>query len=226
MLAPGTHQGRILLNNGGAQTEIPLIVRVHPFRFPDAPTLHFGGWDYTDGESCYEINPENRAPALAHWREHFVDSPWATAAVMPHGRHGPDGRMVAEPSTARFDTWLSRWPAARQYCVFAAVGSNFDAFTPATPQFETAVANWIRFWAKHAAARGLKPDQLALLLVDEPLTTEQDRIILAWARAVRAAGTGVRVWEDPLHEAPAKASQEMMAACHVLCPNRWQSAGQ
>jgi hypothetical protein len=42
---------------------------------------------------------------------------------------------------------------------------------------------------------------------------------LAWARAVRAAGTGVRIWEDPMHADPAQANPEMMAGCHVLCPN-------
>jgi hypothetical protein len=220
LVAPGTYQGRIRLNTGGAQTEIPLTVKIHPFRFPDAPTLHFGGWDYTDVECNYEINPGNRAPVLTHLREHFVDSPWATAAVLPQGKHGPDGRMTEAPSTAQFDEWLRRWPAARQYCVFVAVGAAFESFRPGQPQFDTAVGDWIRFWAKHAAECGVKPEQLALLLVDEPLSAEQDRIILAWARAVRAAGTGARIWEDPLHEDPTKANQETMAACHVLCPNR------
>jgi len=61
---------------------------------------------------------------------------------------------------------------------------------------------------------------LALLLVDEPSQAKQDAIILAWAKAIRAAGTGVRIWEDPCHGDPAAANQEMMRACDVLCPNR------
>ena len=219
-VAAGRHEGRIRLEGAGTKAELRLAVRVHPFRFPDQPTLHFGGWDYTDADRHNEIHPGNRALVLAHLREHFVDSPWATAAVLPRGKHGSDGRMVEPPSTAAFDEWLRRWPAARQYCVFAAVGRNFGPFSPATPPFEAAVGDWIRFWAKHATGRGVKPAQLALLLVDEPLNADQDGIILAWARAVRAADTGVRIWEDPLHPDPAKASQEMMAACHVLCPNR------
>jgi hypothetical protein len=89
-----------------------------------------------------------------------------------------------------------------------------------TAAFEKRVAGWIRFWAEHAKRRGVKPEQLALLLVDEPTEAGQDAIILAWAKAIRAAGTGARVWEDPCHGDPAAASQEMMRACEVLCPNR------
>ena len=99
-----------------------------PLRFPDRPTLHLGGWDYTDAEQQYGINPANRAEVLAHLREHFVDSPWATAAVLPHGKPQADGSMTVLPETARFDEWARRWPNARQYCIFASVGTSFDAF--------------------------------------------------------------------------------------------------
>jgi hypothetical protein len=47
-----------------------------------------------------------------------------------------------------------------------------------------------------------------------------DAIILAWAKAIRAADTGIRVWEDPTYHDMTKANQDMVAACHVLCPNR------
>jgi hypothetical protein len=195
-------------------------LHVYPLRFPDAPTLHVGGWDYTDTDAHYEITPQNRAAVIAHLREHFVDSPWATAAVLTPGQYDANGNMTAEPDTTNFDRWLERWRGARQYCVFAAVGECFDNSEMGTSAFNKKVGAWISFWAQHAQRRGLKPQQLALLLVDEPSQPEQDKIILAWAKAIRSANTGVKVWEDPCHRDPSSANQEMMATCDVLCPNR------
>lgn len=219
-IAAGLYQGQIQVAGGGNTLEVPITVRVYPMRFPDVPSLHLGGWDYTDVERQYEINPTNRALVLGHLREHFVDSPWATAGVMPRGQHAADGRMTTPPATAPLDTWLQRWPAARQYCVHVAVGDAYGSFKMGTGPFQTAVGDWIQFWAEAFRKRGLQPEQVALLLVDEPQNAQQDRIILEWAKAIRAANTGVKIWEDPLHEDPAQANQEMLAACHVFCPNR------
>ena len=88
------------------------------------------------------------------------------------------------------------------------------------PEFDAKVREWVTFWANHMKKCGLKPGQLCILLVDEPAEAKRDNIILPWAKAVRAANTGVKIWEDPTHRDPAAANQEMMALCHVLCPNR------
>ena len=217
---PGVHNGSIHLSAEGIELKVPLCLHVYPLRFPDQPTLHVGGWDYTDLEAQYEITPQNRDGVIAHLREHFVDSPWATAAVLPHGRYDAEGNLVNAPDTAHFDRWLQRWPGARQYCVFAAVGDGCDGSPMGTPAFDRKVGDWIKFWTAHAQRHGIKPEQLALLLVDEPSEPKQDEIILAWARAIRAANTGVKIWEDPCHADPTAANQAMMRACHVLCPNR------
>ena len=68
-------------------------------------------------------------------------------------------------------------------------------------------------------AKGLQPEQFALLLVDEPDEPWMDERILAWAKAIRAADTGIRIWEDTNHRDMDRANQEMIDACHVLCPN-------
>ncbi len=208
-VAAGTHRGTILLRGDGFEQALPLEVRVSPLRFPDRPTLHVGGWDYTDADTRYEVTPRNREALIAHLRERFVDSPWATAAVLP-----------ADRDTSRFDRWVARWPDAGRYCVFAAVGDGFQGAAAGTPAFDQGVGGWIGFWADHARKRGLHPSQLALLLVDEPHDAAADRLILAWAKAIRAAATDVKIWEDPTHRDPAAADPEMMARCDVLCPNR------
>ena len=217
---PGLHEGRMVLAGQGATLEVPLSVRVSPLPFPERPTLHLGGWDYTDAERTYEITPENRAAVIAHLREHFVDSPWADAAVWPTGRFDGQDQWAATPDTARFDEWLRRWPNAGRYCVFMSVGSEMAGARMGTPQFQKRVGAWIRFWEEHSQQRAVQPEQLAVLLVDEPHSAKEDAVILAWAKAIRAAGTGVKIWEDPTHDDPFAASQEMLAVCDVLCPNR------
>jgi hypothetical protein len=206
---PGTYHGAVVLRSATGEQQLPLDVKISPLRFPQAPALHVGGWDYTDAETHYEITPLNREAVIVHLRARFVDSPWATAAVLP-----------ADRNPANFDRWLARWPKARQYCVFASVGEKFCGAAPDTPEFAQQVGAWIKFWAGHAIQRGLQPQQLAVLLVDEPHEAHQDEIILAWSKALRAAHTGVKIWEDPTHVNPATANQEMMALCDVLCPNR------
>jgi hypothetical protein len=208
-LKPGTHRGAISLTSGKTKLRVPLTLRVFPLRFPDQPSFHLGGWDYSDAIKGRDVTPENRDAYIRILREHFVDSPWATGGVMPFNQ-----------DTARFDEWLRLWPGARQYCVFASVGEEIGRAKMGTPEFDVQVREWITFWTGHAKQRGLKSEQLLILLVDEPAEDHRDNIILPWAKAVRAANTGVTLFEDVCHIDPLRANQEMIKLCHILCPNR------
>ena len=218
----GTHAGEIVVASAEhGEQRLPVEMRVFPFAFPARPTLHFGGWDYTNGTGNRGVNLENMEQVIAHCLEHFVDSPWATSAVMPYGEYDETGAMTTEPSTAAFDEWMARWPDAANYMVFSAVDSKIHTFTQGTPEFNKAVGEWTVFWAKYMESKGKKPEQLALLIIDEPHQAEQDETILFWAKAIRGMDTGIRIWEDPIYRGDmTKANQEMIATCHVLCPNR------
>jgi hypothetical protein len=216
----GTHEGVVEIQAAGQRFTVPLRLTLYPLRFPDWPTLHFGGWDYTSAKGVYGVTEENRDAFLEHMREHYVDSPWARNAVTPQGRYDAEGNMTTPPDTAAFDKWHDRWPWARQLCVFTNVPRRFNGGTPGSPRFDRAVGEWMRFWANHMRKRGLEPHQLVWLLVDEPRTPAMDARILPWAKAIRAAGTGIRVWEDPNHADMSDADPEMIALCDVLCPNR------
>lgn len=218
-LKEGVYQGKIMLSSSAAKLEAPLTLHVYPFVFPDQPTLHLGGWDYTDSDASYDITPENRDEVIGYLREHFVDTPWGRSSVLPFEKCGAND--LCQFDTTSFDLWMERWPNARQYCVFMSVGTELGSSKMGTPEFETKVKRWIAFWAKHIESRGLKPQQFALLLVDEPRTLEQDEIVFQWAKAIHAAGTGIKIWEDPLHEDPSRVNQEMFALCDVLSPERW-----
>ncbi|MCC6695147.1 MAG: hypothetical protein IT365_05910 [Candidatus Hydrogenedentes bacterium] len=214
------HRGEIVVAQAGQEPlRVPLAVQVYPFRFPDQAKLHCGGWDYTDQPAMYGVTPENREPLIAHLRERFVDSPWGTSAVLPYGAYNAEGHMIEKPDTAHFDAWIDRWSGAAQYCVFAAVAEHLNSMPMGTAPFEQAAREWFTFWAGHIRVRGLKPEQFAVLVFDEPHAHEHDAVIKAWAAALRKAETGIRIWEDPTYADINGADPEMLALCDVLCPN-------
>ena len=215
-LAPGTHE--IMVKAGGQP--LPFTIHVYPFRFPDRPTLHMGGWDYTNMPRFYEATEKNRDALVKMLRAYFVDSPWAINTALPFGKYDGAGEMAAPPDTANFDAWRQLWPDARQYCVFAAVGGKLEQWDMGTPEFNRAVGDWAKFWAQYMRDAGLNPAQLKVLLVDEPYENKMDAVITAWAKAIHASGAGIRVWEDPTYRDMADATPEMLAECDVLCPNR------
>ncbi len=215
-LSPGTHT--LMVRVGGQP--LPLTVQVYPLRFPDRPTLHLGGWDYTNVMKYYEVTEKNRAALVAMLREYFVDSPWAVNTALSFGTYDTAGAMTTQPDTANFDAWRQLWPYARRYCVFAAVGGTLGQWPMGAPEFDRAVGEWALFWAQYMRNAGLDPAQLMVLLVDEPDNVDADAVITAWAKAVHASGAGIRVWEDPTYQDMGKAMPEMVAQCDVLCPNR------
>lgn len=219
----GNYKGQInIVEPEGNAREIPLTFRLFPFAFPEKPTLHVGGWDYTDSDAMYGVTAKNRDAFIAHLQERFVDSPWARLWVLSFGRFDPSGHFIQKPDTSRFDTWIARWPNAGRYFIFLAVVNSLDDSKIGTDAFMSKVKSWIDFWVNHAGTKGIKPDQLFLLLIDEPSRNEQDRIIIEWAKAIRAAQPKVMLWEDPTYLKPEKSLPEMMSTVDVLCPNRVQ----
>ena len=211
------YSGEIVITNGLGS--IPVKLRVYPFTFPDRPTLYLGGWDYTDQDDRHEVTPDNRTAFISHLREHFVDTPWATGTLMPQGEYDGQGNMIREPSTENFQKWLTRWPDARNYYVFVAVGKRFASFEMGTPPFSKAVSQWITWWVDALAEWNIRPQQLGLLLVDEPHSVEQDRIIIEYARVIEMAQPKVVIWEDPTWREPWKATPELfeLTVLHHAC---------
>lgn len=219
-IEPGVYAGRAIFSGGSTTLAAPVNLHLYPMRFPDKPTLKFGGWDYTDVPRSLGVTEANRAELVAHLKEHYVNAPWATSQVVSRGIHGADGHMTSPPDTKAFDSWFALWPDATQYCVFAAIDGTFGSWTTGAPEFDAAVGDWSRFWSEHAASKGIDPAKVCLLLYDEPHAPEQDAIIIAWAKAIRAGGAGVSVWEDPTYDQVSESQQVMAAQCQVLCPNR------
>jgi len=227
-IEPGSYRGKVAIDD----RSVPIRLQVHPLRLPQETTLLLGGWSYTNAERMYGVTPENREALIEHLREHGVNAPWATRAALPWGTFDDEGNLVKPPDTSNFDAWIKRWPGAKRYMVFVAIGSyrnvsdTFLGSKVGTPVFSRKVGQWIGFWADHMRERGLKPSQLGLLLVDEPNRKEQFDVTTAWAKAIHKAAPDVLVWVDAMPQ-ELETCREMMAAVNVLVPNRasWLQKG-
>lgn len=220
-LPPGRHAGTIRVRvEGGPSAELPVELRVFAESFPPSTRLHVGGWDDTDSDDHYDLTPANVAPLIAHLRDRGVDSPWGMAQALAFPKLDASGRITAAPDTARFDRWIARWPGARRYLVFVNGKDDIAGVRRGTPGFAPAVGAWLRFWADHAKKRGVRPEQISLLLVDEPHRSDQEERAVAWATAVRAAGTGVGVWSNPTREDPSEIPIALLDSTDSLCANR------
>lgn len=217
----GKLDGRIsLTTDAGDHAKVNLQLRVLPIDMPEHHSLHVGGWDYTDVEQRYGVNPKNRDIFISHIRERFVDMPWASRFVMPSGEFDKAGRMVKPPDVSNFDKWLERWRGASRYYVFLSVGNSFEGAKVGSEEFERKVGEWIRFWWEHAKSKGLKRGQFGLLLVDEPNTPEEDELTIAWAEVIKHAAPDVVIWVDPTWREPEKMNPRLPEVVDVLCPNR------
>lgn len=225
-LPPGEYNGSIALVPGSLK--IPISLKIYPFNFPDRPTLHLCGWDYTDMDKIFDLTEQNRSPLIQHLRERFVDTPWATSGTMSSGQYDKDGNMTEPPDAGNFKKWIERWPAAQNYFVFVNAQSSFAGLEMGTPPFKSALSNWITWWVKKMSEWRIKPEQLGLLLVDEPSTPAQDKTIVEYARIIKKAQPKVVIWEDVTWTDPTKADPELFGVSDTLCPNMpmWIEQGQ
>jgi hypothetical protein len=205
----------------GASLRAAVSLKVFATPYPDRTTLHVGGWDYTDKDGFLGLPPDTAASFIETLRDLNVNSPWATAAVMPVPGFDAVGHFVRPPDTSRFDRWISNWPGAAGYYVYLSVGDTIgNVRTSEGVRFTTAVGDWITFWVTHAASLGLRADQLSVLLVDEPVSAVQDARIAVWGRAIKAAQPQVNIWEDPNVRDPASAQFQLFDVSDELALER------
>lgn len=224
----GLHRGKVVFEVPGlASQQVPVQMRIWPLEFPRQTTLYLGGWSYTDVPSMYGITPENKAAMLEHLHSHFVNAPWATSGVMMKFAFDKSDPAKIQLDTRQFDDWIAQWPAARRYLVFLAVGDyssntmpSFAGVTIDKLEFRQRVATWIHAWVEHLRTKGIQPNQLGLLVHDEPNEGTNVAGLVAWAKAIRAAEPEVLIWEDPVYDNPYEAPRELFEVSSILCPNR------
>ncbi|MBU0607168.1 MAG: hypothetical protein KKI08_04740 [Armatimonadetes bacterium] len=215
-----TYSGQIEITPAvGNKQTVPLKLVVYPLRFPDQTTLCLGGWDYTDADAMYGITVENRAAVVEHLQDHLVNTPWAGGSVMWAVQVDDNGQIKEPVDTTRFDNWVKLWPDARRYMVFLNCGQQFGGSKIGEQGFGLKVGAWARFWAQHMRELGKQPEQLGVLIYDEPHNKQQYDLIVAWANAIEAAAPELTTFEDPQPTEYVDAPV-MFEAVDLLCPYR------
>lgn len=176
--------------------------------------------DNLKGQPNRYKTPGNVDVNMAMMRDLYTDSPWASSNVSPKGaRFDADGKLLNADALnfSVWDAWVKRWEGARNYCVFLNVGNSFDGEPNGTRRFDAKVGLWMTAWVRHIERQGLKPEQLVILLIDEPENQTQADVSVAWANAIRAANLGVMLFVDPFYADPQKGDPELFATHDILC---------
>ena len=224
----GEYSGQVTVTAPG-QPEIvmPIKLKIYPFSFPERSTLSLGGWDYMSSNGMYGVTPANMPALIEALSEYYVDTPWASRSVLPTGAEFDGrGRLVSELGFTTWDRWVSRFPNARHYAVFMRANAtpDFHGEPLGTERFSRMVGDWITAWVEHLATQGIEPSRLSLLIVDEPGKPEQTKMIVAYARAMKAVQPEVVIWLDPRYKDPGSEDPELWKLCDVLCPNTYVTA--
>ncbi len=244
-LRRGTVSGKLLVYRatragyGAKLVEPPiplaLSLRVEPVDFPKHPTLSLGTWDYTNHPPYHrDLTAENVQAAIADAKAHFHDAPWATNNVMPWPKkENLDDQGDLKPESldySRFDKWFNDWKDyARRYMVFSNVPTHMVGRPMGKPEFDKLVGQYFKAWEAHLRKLGIKPNQVALLIRDEPHAESQHEHIIAWAKAIRAATDFFCIWEDPTDKKLGTPAQNrMLELCDAICPNLgiWNRLGK
>lgn len=220
-LPVATHRGEIVTSVTGKELRIPFSVRVSPVKMP-RPRLALGMWDYTSGNGHYGITAKNLEASIAQMQSYGVDTPWATSWTLPWpsaGDYDVENQLINPLDFSIFDQWVKRWPKARRYFVFANVQRTFANATMGTPLFEARVGAWAKALSAHMRELGLQPQQLGILLVDEPKNEEQDERIAEWSRIINAVAPELTLFSDPIWHRPDQVkNQAAFTNMDILCP--------
>jgi hypothetical protein len=231
-LSPGRYEGglEIEMANGSKLPPVPVSIRISSVVMA-RPRLSLGMWDYANATPTMGLTARNIDKAMASMRSHFVDTAWSTGIVLPQptAANFDSGKLVRPLDFTALDAWIKRWPDARHYFVFANSRPEFAGEKMGTPEFNLRVGEWARALSERLRLLQIKPEQFAIELVDETHTEPQDAIIIAWAKAIKAAVPELQVFSNPTWIDPAKApNQEAFTLPDILCPYiiKYQEGGE
>ena len=231
----GTFEGRLVARAAGEKTlEKPVRLVLHDLDFPKACELHLGGFDYMIGKCDFYRAPGNVASQVKFFDDNYIDMPWAQWGVSPQGARADETGHIVNPDKISYrfwDEWVARFPTARLRAVFISAERfkgktarfGYAGFDLGSPAFNRYIGEYFRLWADHMRGQGVDPKTVVVLIVDEPgdrrEPTEYPKVIVAWAKAIKAAVPELRMMVDPDYEKDASiAGMEMYEVCDIICP--------
>jgi len=220
-LASGISKSTFRIRSNEREFTVPLNLDISQTAM-HKPRLSLGMWDYSN-LSSYAIKDNNRLAAIALMRSHFVNTAWGSRNVLPWpptSDFDAQGKLKTKLDFTALDHWISLWPGNKNFFVYANMKASFAGSKMGTPEFNIKVGNWAKVLSAHLKERGMQPQQLGILLVDEPHTDAQDATIAAWAKAIKTAAPEITIFEDPAWPRPDKTkTQEAITWSDILCPN-------
>lgn len=224
-LRAGSYKSNFLVQGGGIKATVPLQMNVAKLAMK-RPRISLGMWDDADSADIgggIGITMKNREAALKLMRSHYVDTAWGKRTSLPWPEakdFDAAGNLIGQLDFTRFDRWIALWPEARRFYNFLYLKDEpFAGANMGTAQFDKRVGAWAREVSRHMVKLGLQPNQLGLLLVDEPHFDSQDAIIAAWAKAINASAPELTLFSDPVWARPDQTKiQEAITSMDVLAP--------
>lgn len=196
------------------------------------PRMSLTMWDNADSVSLTNgvsrgITPKNKASALAMMKSHFVDAPWADRPILPWPKaedFDAQNHLNATLDFSAFDQWIAEWPNARIYFIFinAREKEPFAGAQPGTPDFDARLGAYAKVLSTHMTKLGLKPEQLSLLIHDEPGTRGdwQDDVVADWSHAIHSGAPQLSIVSDPVWKRPdLQKNQAAFSNMNILIPN-------
>lgn len=219
----GDYTGNITMQiDGKTAAKASLKLKVYDLAFPNSPTMHVGGWDYTNTMGNYYKTPDCVNESIAFMRDSYVDSPWGTNAVMPTGdRYDQEGHLL-NPKDMNFkawDKWTEMWKGSRRYCVFWSIGKAFRGVPPTDKRFINMLTEYINAWMAYVKSTGFNPKNVVVLLFDEPSTPEQAQHVVEWSRPIKERCPEFTLFQDPTFNDPRPVDPEFFKVNDILCPN-------
>jgi hypothetical protein len=216
----GVHKGQVVVSADGIKPiKIGLNIHIYDFIMPTESQLAIGGWDYTDGDtSAFDAKLVDQKDFIRFMQDNGVNTPWAGSILFKGCEFDAEGRMTVGPDFKVLDKWIKKWKDAKNYALFLGVGNNLNGEQMGTPRFNRMVGEWASAVMLHVRGKGIKPEQLFLLLVDEPDKPEQIETTIAWAKAIKATEPDVIIWSDPAFEDITKADLRFFEVVDVFCP--------
>ena len=228
-IEPGPHLGQLLITAGADLHRVPVCIHISPVAFPAQPRLTQIWWDYTYGATgdLKVLGADSLHLAVRHLQDHFVDQTWAHVGAS--GRpwkadyYNDRNELVKPLDFSAFDAWVDQWDGkANYYAVFLSVKKKqgFCGKPFGTEGWRSRIAAWTAAWRKHVVEKGIDPDKICVLIMDEHSTDEQGAVILEWLKAIKAGFAEINTMATIMRkDAHKSAVQELYTKLDILIPN-------
>jgi hypothetical protein len=229
---------------------ISLTVAPYRLPDADKKAVAIGVWDYTDMGGCGGLindpsNPHNRnrnkdefnnlAAVVKFLRESGISAPWARSdwrndGTFPRPGRGKDafdkdGNFTGPLDFSAFDQWVAMWPDAKYYMFHAIAWWEYagagSGARKVDPEVERRLGIVMTKWAEHMRSKGIDPNKIVLLLVDEPIQTWQADLTISWAKAIKKAVPEFKIYVDPMIRPKSYTDPSyltMFDSCDIITP--------